>query len=374
MSANRHSDPTPTKTSGARTFCVLLVCFAGAAGASKARRAIDAIIKAADGIILDEVVLRVDAKRKARVYDPRRAWAGLLTSALTWGVFGLVTGGWESLGLWAVLGALGGGAYAYMTEHLLTKDELARVGRSMPADSSALTVYLHASNPQEILASVASQRPSTASIAAISDDLTAVAYNSPVDPSATESTEVDQLAMLLVRYSGEQASHDALQRTAPAAKKHAHAGSDVPVPQVELLIETDGTGRRRVIDPTTGARTTSRSDLISWGLFGVVWGAAAGFLGTSGIFGSVEKGFLTGVGYAFFGLVAGALYGLWVGRGVSARRLRRMGPILPPNTSSIVAWADEAVPPAEIEAWTAAGSDRLTLWFRPTGVGARLEV
>ena len=40
-----------------------------------------------------EVVVKVNAKRKARVHDPRRTLAGTLTSALTWGIFGLLAGG-----------------------------------------------------------------------------------------------------------------------------------------------------------------------------------------------------------------------------------------------------------------------------------------
>ena len=52
--------------------------------------------RAGGDAILDEVVLRVDAKHKAQVYDPRRVLAGTLTPALTWGLFGLLAGGLES--------------------------------------------------------------------------------------------------------------------------------------------------------------------------------------------------------------------------------------------------------------------------------------
>ena len=41
-------------------------------------------------------------------------------------------------------------------------------------------------------------------------------------------------------------------------------------------------------------------------------------------------------------LFAGALYGLWAGRAVSARRLKGVGPLLPPDSSVILAWADGA--------------------------------
>ena len=40
------------------------------------------------------------------VYDPRRSMAGALTSALTWGVFGLLASGgsWASVGIWGLIG------------------------------------------------------------------------------------------------------------------------------------------------------------------------------------------------------------------------------------------------------------------------------
>ena len=67
-----------------------------------------------------------------------------------------------------------------------------------------------------------------------------------------------------------------------------------------------------------------------------------------------------------FGLVAGALYGLWAGRAVSARRLKRIGAFVPPDTSLVVAWAGENVSKGEIERWAATGSDRLVLRSTPS--------
>ena len=92
--------------------------------------------------ILDQVVIAVNAKHTARVHDPRRTLAGSLTPALTWGIFGLLAGGLESLAVWAVLGAICGGLYAYLFEHRLTKDELGRIGGSLPANSSALVAWV----------------------------------------------------------------------------------------------------------------------------------------------------------------------------------------------------------------------------------------
>ena len=385
MSTDEPTTSTVRGSAGGQEFCVLLACFDGASGASKVRRKVDSLLDEAGDVVLDEVVLRVDAKRKARVFDPRRTRAGLLTSALTWGVFGLVTGGWESLGLWAVLGAVGGGGWAYLNEHLLTKDQLARVGTSVRPDSSALAVYLQAANPEQLLTRMSAVRPTTASIATISADLSSHVHTAPVhgvgttpgqaaDDGAT-GVQADRLAMVLVRYRGAQAARDAMRQHATSMGKKAKGkANEEGVPEVELLIETDGSGQHRVIDPTTGARVTSRGDVTSWGGFGLVCGAIAGYLGTSGVLGAVERGFLTAIGWAIFGLFAGALYGLWAGRGVSARRISRMGPILPPDSSTVIAWADDAVSPAAIKTWATGSSNLLTLWFTPTSTGAQLEV
>ena len=356
-----------------RQFGVLLACFEGTAGASKARRSIHALMAKDSDVVLDQVVLRVDAKRRARVVDPRRAWTGMGTSALTWGLFGLVTGGLTSLLVWAVLGAVGGGAWAYFTEHLLTKDELARIGHSMPPNSSALAVYLQSSDPDRLLAQVATVRPSTASIAAISSDLTVRIYGGAAEATGAAVAQSDRLAMLVLRYRGEKGADDLLTRETNSSAKPVGKVAAAQQPQVELVIEADGEGHRRVFDPKTGARATSRSDVVSWGLFGVAVGALAGYLGTKGILVSAQRGLVTGIGYAVFGLVAGALYGLWAGRGVSARRLRRMGPILPPKSSTVLAWADEAVSVDELTAWAAGSDQQLTLWFIPTPDGARLD-
>jgi len=64
---------------------VLLACFQGRKRAARVRRPLSEQIKAAGAEILDEFMLTVTPKGKARVYDPRRAMAGTLTPALTWG-------------------------------------------------------------------------------------------------------------------------------------------------------------------------------------------------------------------------------------------------------------------------------------------------
>ena len=85
---------------------VLLGCFGGTKAAGKARRGLDAQLKAQGAALLDSVVVRVSAKHKASVYDPRRVVQGTLTATLTWGLFGLVAGGLKSLAIWAILGAV----------------------------------------------------------------------------------------------------------------------------------------------------------------------------------------------------------------------------------------------------------------------------
>jgi hypothetical protein len=64
-----------------------------------------------------------------------------------------------------------------------------------------------------------------------------------------------------------------------------------------------------------------------------------------GFVGFLEGGLVTGIAWALFGAAAGVLYGLWVGRTISARRLRPIAPLLLENTSSLVAWTD--APPNE---------------------------
>lgn len=81
---------------------------------------------------------------------------------------------------------------------------------------------------------------------------------------------------------------------------------------------------------------------------------------------------MIGVLWGMFGLVAGTLYGLWAGRGVSARRLKGIGPLLPANTSAVVAWADGSVSDVEISRWAIGASNLLTLTFAPAEGGATL--
>ena len=185
---------------------------------------------------------------------------------------------------------------------------------------------------------------------------------------STSSGDAAVLSLVMARFAGEQGARSALAGS--AAPKHPEPG----VPKVELTIEVSRQGRRRVIDPTSGSRAFSRSDAVSWGAFGLAWGAIVGFTaGDGGVLGFIESGLVTGILWAIFGLVAGALYGLWAGRAVSARRLKRVGPLLPPDTSLTVAWADGSIDRAATERWAPTASQALSLRFVPVSAGAVLE-
>ena len=376
------TDATPARhnSGGAGTqLCVLLACFAGSKRAGKIRRGLDKQIGQGGDTVLDQAILKINAKGKALVYDPRRTWAGFLTPALTWGIFGLLAGGLQGLGVWAIVGAICGGVYAYYYEHLATKDELKRIGRRLPDNSSTIVAFIQGTDPRRILSSTASFQPATASAAAIGADLSAQAYSGASNPLQTSATpagtaptaaadQTTELSMLLARFTGEHAARKALDKSGSAP----HQGQETP--QVELVIETNEHGRRRVIDPSTGSAAFGKSDTISWGLFGLVWGLIVGFAGNGGVLKSIESGLVTGILWAIFGLLAGALYGLWAGRGVSARRLKRLGPLLPPGTSLVVAWAEGPLSRETLERWAAPASQRLTLRFNPVAHGAVLEV
>ena len=117
----------------------------------------------------------------------------------------------------------------------------------------------------------------------------------------------------------------------------------------------------------------AKSDVVSWGAFGLVWGAIVGLASDGGVVGSVESGLFVGIVCAVFGLGAGALYGLWAGRALSARRLKRIGAFVAPNTSVVVAWAGETATRDAIERWAPSGSERLILRFNLVGRGFLLD-
>jgi uncharacterized membrane protein len=355
-------------------LCVLLACFAEARGASKARGAIGKRVRGQGDSILDEVVLSVDARHRMRLHDPRKVTASALTPALTWGVFGLVTGGVQGLGVWAVAGAICGGLFGYYFLSRLTKDQRRRIGEHLPAGSSALAAFVKGSDPRRILAAAAPSAPAVASVAAIGSDLSArvlTAADGPVGSSAEQAgtpVQAASLGMLLVRCDGEHAARQALAAATPAK------GSTPDATEPELVIEADEHGKRRVIDPKLGSAAVARADIVSWGGFGLVYGAIVGFAGNGGILGATERGLVTGIAWGAFGLAAGALFGLWAGRSVSARRLKGIGPLVPPGSSTALGWAVGSVPATGADGWLASGSQRLLVRFVADQHGLVLEV
>jgi hypothetical protein len=300
-----------------------------------------------------------------------------LTATITWGLFGLVAGGLKSLAIWAVLGAICGGLWAYYTEHLLRKGELARIGTRLPANSSALVIFAESSDPRSLLKATAAHAAATASVAAVGDDLGARVFAGAIDPIEVSRSpgggvippgQTAPTIMIMLRYPSTDTAKQIASRAAPTSKKAAAAS---PV-QVELVIWADPSGRRHVADPSQGVKAWAKSDLISRELFGVVVGALAGALG-GGVHSFVSDAVVTGIGWAVFGLAAGALYGLWAGRAVSARRLKGLSGLLVPGSSMLVAWADGPVSANTISALTAPGSQRLILRFNAIEGGAVLE-
>lgn len=355
-----------------------LSCFRGEGDAEEAQRSLARRLRPNGDAVLDAAVLRVNARHKASVHDPRRVLQGTLTPALTWGVFGLLSGTDRVLSavIWAVVGAVCGGLYAYCYEHLLTRSELARIGARLRAPSSALLTYVRTSNPAELLQSGASASRTTASVVAVDAELGTRVFGdreTDVEPSSRpagrpdDTEELPVLSMIMYRYSDPRAA----ARVAMSLSRAGPADGDAP--QVELVVETDRSGHRRVIDPSHGTAAMARSDLVSWGAFGLVLGALAGLAGGGGILGFLEDGVVTGLCWAAFGLVAGALYGLWAGRATTARRLRGLGPLLGRNSSALLAWSDGPVSRATLAAFEEPGCRGLVLRFNPIRGGAVLE-
>jgi uncharacterized membrane protein len=358
---------------------VLLAVFDGVKSASKARRPLSKKISESGDTVLDEVVLRVDAKRKVQVHNPRRVIAGTLTAALTWGVLGLLasSGSVKSLIIWGVIGAIYGGLVAYYSEHLATKGELKRIGQRMAPGSSAVLAFIHTSNAAELAAKAAKYSPVTASVAAIEPkDLSARVLSGASDPGQPPSAPDDQhpgsvddplLSMLLLRFKGRHTARGVETKLSSVTRP----GQTL---QTELMFEVDTDGKAHVTSPSKGVKAEGRSELISWGLCGLVYGAIVGAANNGGVLSFLKGGVETGIVWAIVGLGAGALYGLWAGRGVSARRLNGIGPLLPPDSSMLLAWADGGVTERSITELSVPDSQRLVVRFNPTGHGVLLEV
>jgi hypothetical protein len=355
----------------------LLVCFTQRKAAAKARRPLEAQLRSSGDAALDTTVLQVDKTHKASVHDPHRVILGTLTSLLTWGLFGLVSGGITSLVISALLGALWGGGIAYYRLHHVTKAQLGRLGKQLPAPSSALLTFAETSDSRRLLAAAAHHRPSTASVAVIADDLSARVFVGDADgvveiprrspDSQPSSNESARLSLILFRYPDDATAKQVASRIA-ASDETENA------PRVELVVQTDPSGRRHVTDPEFGVGAVARYNVVSWGGLGLICGALAGVTGSSGLLGFLKGGLVTGLAWGLFGLAAGALYGLWAGRATSARELERVGPILAPDTSTLLVWFEGRLNRDTIDTLAAGtGTQRLILSFELTEAGALLE-
>ncbi len=112
------------------------------------------------------------------------------------------------------------------------------------------------------------------------------------------------------------------------------------VKQVEVVLESDAAGRLHVHSPNFGVGFSARSSLMSWGVLGLIFGAIGGLTGGGGILGFLGGGLITGIVWGAFGLLAGALYGLFVGNVLSARQLKKLHELVPPDSSLAFLWAD----------------------------------
>ena len=368
-----------TGAAGGRRLAMLLACFGGVKTAGKARPSVDARLKARGDVLLDSVVFRVDAKHKASTYDPHRVRVAALTPALTWGLFGLLFGSdsWASGIFWAVIGAICGDVAGYYLLHLAGKSRLSRIGAQLPAASFGLAMLAETTDARRVLEATAAHRPSVASVATVSADMTTRVFAGAAEaielPAGTAGhglapDRASVLSMVMLRYPNPGTAKQVAAEMAPKTKK------TIPPAQVDTVLRADRDGRRHVADPTWGVASMVRQDLVGWAAFGVVFGALAGAVdGGGGLGGALKGALVTGVAWGIFGIFAGALFGLWAGRAVSARKIKSVGPLQAPGTSLVVAWADKPVTDDTLAPYLAPGSQRLILRVNPVEGGALLE-
>ena len=278
------------RVESASVLCVVLLCFDGAKRAAQIRRPLSKQLEQHGGAVLDAAIIRVDGEGKARVYDPQRTVAGLLTAALTWGVFGLLTSGLIGPIGWAVIGAVCGGLFAYYREQPLSGTQLRRIGEGLRRDSSAIVVFLKGGADQAVLSTAAAYEPTTAGLVEISAELSArvlAGAGGPTEvstalpggqlPAADTSTDKSTdkgalLTMLLVRLAGQRGVRQALAELAPAKTP------DPSLPQVKhikVVLESDPRGGVHAHSPNFGVRFSARSSLVSWVCWGSSWERSA---------------------------------------------------------------------------------------------------
>ena len=179
----------------------------------------------------------------------------------------------------------------------------------------------------------------------------------------------------MFRYRGaDEAKRVDASASADQAKKTKQAKTKQGAVQTELLLRADTSGRIHVVSPGTGVRAFVPGDVIGWAAFGLVFGGIAGLAGGGGVLGFAEHAAVTGILWGLFGLVAGTLYALWAGRSISARRMKSLRPLLPPDTSIALCWAEGPLGHDRITEWSTPATDQLVMRFNSMDGGAVLAV
>ena len=303
---------------------MLLVCFDGRKSASEARRAVEAHLRSHGNEVLDAVVGEVNAKHVAKVHDPptghvvsqgrssfgQASWQGLLSRAHLGSVrTTLWQWSWGSPHLrcrrrcvWRRVG---------VRRRARPDEDSAHPDRRLPAAGviSAPDLRGH-ERPGELARGSCESSAAVASAAVTRDDLTTQVLARPGEPAESGATKVTSdrpivLSMITVRYPDPVTAGQ-------IAKRMAAAGQTPNAPQIELVLSADRDGHRHVTDPSHGAGFIARSNVVSWGTFGLIFGAIAGGVG-GGILNLLGNAILTGVGWGLFDRVAGLSYGWWAG-------------------------------------------------------------
>jgi hypothetical protein len=250
----------------------------------------------------------------------------------------------------------------------------------MRPGSSAIVVFMKSAD-EALLPATAAYEPMTATLAAVSGELSArvLAAAGPTEvaaapggelPAAAKSTVPDTLLnMLLVRLPGQHTVREALPKLAATGKT-----PDPGLPQVEVVLESDAGGGLHVHSPNFGVGFSARSSLVSWGVLGLILGGIGGLTGGGGILGFLGGGLITGIVWGAFGLLAGALYGLFVGNVLSARQLKKLNGLVPPNSSLAFLWANGDLTNEAIDRWAPPESQRTIVRFDSTSKGIVLSV
>jgi uncharacterized membrane protein len=269
---------------------VLLACFDGRKTAGKARGGLETELRSEEGEPLDTVVVEVNEKHKASTHDPGRVRRVALSAALVWGLCGvLAANGLASIIIWAAVGVIGGVLFSYYSMRYLSKSELTRIGSRLPAQSSALVMWVGTKDTARLLEATATQKPSAASVAAVGLDLTTRVFAGATNPVEVPRGLADKvgdkgvMSIVLLRYPDPETAKKMASQP-PAGDKGA-----VPTLKTATVIRCDPDGRERVSDPSFGRRALAKADLLSWGGFGLVFGALAGAIGGGGVLGFIES-------------------------------------------------------------------------------------